>query len=94
MQSSIVQHQHGGTSFNGREAVNVYRITVIASALRFYAKTGMKVNRAYTPTAMLNAASEMTGKKFKRGQYLEAAVALDELKTQALGTVELIDERN
>lgn len=55
-----------------------YRRVVIANALRFYARTGMRVNRAYTPTAMLRAATELTGKKFKRGQYLAAAEAIME----------------
>ena len=65
-------------SFTGPEEVQVYRAIVIKSALRFYAKTGMRVNRAYTPTAMLRVAQEITGMKFKRGQYEEAAQALDQ----------------
>jgi hypothetical protein len=66
-------------SFTGRPAVSVFQCKVIASALRLYASTGMKVNRAYTPTNMLRTASALTGKTFKRGQYEEAAVALTEL---------------
>lgn len=68
------------TAFVGRRAVNVFACAAVASALRLYAKTGMKVNRAYTPTAMLafaNRELERTGKNvLKRGQYLEAADAL------------------
>lgn len=63
-------------SFTGREAVDVFAMAVIASGLRLYAKTRMQPNRAYTPTAMLRAAERHTGRKFKRGQYLEAAEAL------------------
>ena len=33
----------------------------------------MQVNRAYTPTAMLKAASGITGKTYKRGQHQQAA---------------------
>ena len=55
-----------------------FQCLAIASALELYAKTGIKVNRAYTPTAMLATASHLTGKKFKRGQYVEAAAALRE----------------
>ena len=67
------------TSFSGQLGMTVYRATVIASGLRLYARTGMKPNRAYTPSAMLRAAEDMTGRKFKRGQYEEAAQALTEL---------------
>lgn len=56
--------------------VQVYRAAAIASGLRLYAKSGMKPNRAWTPTAMLRAASEITGQKFKPRDYLGAADAL------------------
>lgn len=66
------------TSFvNG--GMDVLRARVVASGLRLYAKTGMKPNRAYTPTAMLRAASEMTGEKYKRGEYERAAADLTAL---------------
>lgn len=68
-----------GQSFSGEHGMLVYRATIIASGLRFYAKTGMKMNRAYTPSNMLKAATDMTGRTFKRGQYEEAARALTEL---------------
>jgi hypothetical protein len=83
MQSQIIS-SNGSTSFVGRPAVSVYQCKVIASALRLYAKTGMKANRAYTPTNMLRTASALTGKSFKRGQYEEAAVALTELAEKTL----------
>jgi len=55
----------------------VYRALAIKNALLFYAKTGRKVNTAYTPTNMLAAASQITGVTYKRGQYLEAARDID-----------------
>ena len=63
-------------TFSGPKAVSVFQYTIIAGALELYAKTGMKANRAYTPTAMIAKANELTGHKFKRGQYFEAAAAL------------------
>jgi hypothetical protein len=39
----------------------------------------MKPNRAYTPTAMLKAASAMTGEAYKRGEYEKAATDLTAL---------------
>jgi len=56
----------------------VYRAIVICNALTLYAKTGIKANTAYTPTAMMRAATEITGKKFKARAYMEAAAALRE----------------
>lgn len=63
-------------AFVGREAVNVFAMAAIASALRLYARTGMQANRAYTPSAMMRAASHHTGLKFKSRDYLGAADAL------------------
>jgi hypothetical protein len=54
----------------------VYQALAVASALRTYAKTGLKVNTAYTPKNMLATATAITGKTFKRGAYIEAADAL------------------
>lgn len=65
------------TVLSGPEQVNVFRAITMKHALQLYAKTGMKANRAYTPTAMLAVATEYTGKKYKRGQYDLAAQDLD-----------------
>ena len=63
-------------AFNGPDGVAIYRATVLASGLRLYAKTGMKPNRAWTPTAMLQAAGSITGTRYKRGQFEQAALDL------------------
>ena len=63
-------------SFVGAGAVDVYAMAVLAAGLRLYAKTGMKPNRAYTPKAMMAAASRHTGQTFKARDYLAAADAL------------------
>jgi hypothetical protein len=76
MDSVIEHHKSGGVSFVGDEAVDVFRAMAIASALKLYAKTGIRANRAYTPKAMMSAASKITGKPFKPRAYLEAADAL------------------
>ena len=81
--SDYLQRTNGGTSFVGSD-VNIFRLTAIASALSFYAKTGMKVNRAYTPRAMLAAATDATGRTFKGAtKYTDAADALLELAERA-----------
>ena len=67
----------GTIVFDTPEKIEAYRAIVIANALRLYAKTGMKVNTAYTPKAMMAVATKVTGKKFKARAYVEAAEALD-----------------
>ena len=57
--------------------VRAFQARTIARALRLYAKTGLKPNRAYTPSAMLATASNITGLTFKRGEYERAAQACD-----------------
>ena len=54
----------------------VYRALTIASALRLYARTGIKANRAYTPKAMMAMAGKITGQTFRAKDYLGAATAL------------------
>lgn len=73
-----IEVREGVTTFSGRGAVDVYRALVIASGLELYAKTGMKPNRAYTPSAMMKAAREFTGKTLKARDYVGAAKALRE----------------
>lgn len=51
----------------------------VSSALRLYAKTGIKANTAYTPTAMMRVVTQLTGKTFKSRDYLGAAKALKQL---------------
>jgi hypothetical protein len=76
--NDYLERTKGGTSFVGSD-VDIFRALALATALDFYAKTGMKANRAYTPTAMIKAANEMTGHVYRRGQYTAAALALREL---------------
>jgi len=59
--------------------IGKFQALVIAKALRMYAKHKIQVNRSYTPTAMLRTANILTGSAFKRGQYEQAAQALEEL---------------
>jgi hypothetical protein len=65
------------TTFSGPEGVAAYQAIVIKHAIKFYAKTGMKVNRAYTPTNMLRVASKITGHPYKRGQFDQAVADLE-----------------
>jgi len=55
----------GSTTFTGKQAIDLFRSIVIASGAALYLNTGMKPNRAYTPTRMRNALNELTGSNAK-----------------------------
>jgi len=74
--NSITATAAGGTVFAGAKAVDVYRATALSHGLRLYAKSGMLPNRAWTPRLMMNAATQITGTKFKARDYEGAATAL------------------
>jgi len=65
------------TTFVGERGVETFRAISLKAGLRLFAKTGMKPNRAWTPTAMLKTAGTITGKVYKRGQYDLAVADLD-----------------
>lgn len=54
----------------------LYRALAIASGLRLYARTGLRPNKAWTPTAMMRVAREITGCTFPARAYEAAADAL------------------
>lgn len=91
MTDRITTTRSGATVFEG-SGIEMYRLTVIASALDLYAKTGMKANKAYTPTAMLRNATMATGVEYRRGQYREAAADLRKLVAQMRSRVEIVRE--
>lgn len=56
----------------------IFQAIVIRRALELYKRTGIKANRAYTPTNMMRTAAAITGKKFLSRDYMGAAQALGE----------------
>lgn len=73
------------TVFSGPAGVATYQAITLKHALVFYAKTGCKVNRAYTPKRMMALASHITGQTFKPRGY-QAAIDALEAWIQANGT--------
>lgn len=83
MRDSITYDDKGqARTFSGEGAVNVFAMAALASGLRLYAKTRMLPNRAWTPKAMMAAATYHTGQTFKARDYIGAADALS-VKVQA-----------
>ena len=57
-----------------QHGIELYRMTVIRTALKLYMNTGMKANTMYTPSNMLAAISKKSGKAYKKSKqgYAEA----------------------
>lgn len=66
----------GAASYVGPDGVALYRACVLRTGLRVYAKHKLRINRGYSPMAMLKAATSITGRTYTRGQYLSAAADL------------------
>jgi hypothetical protein len=62
--------------FDTPAGIDWFRLNVIISAMSLYLKTGIKANRAYTPTNMRMVATEYTGKVYPKSRKgLESAYA-------------------
>lgn len=61
----------GTVSFVGADATKLYQAKVVVQGLKA-CKKGSRLNRAYTPTALLRTAGNITGKVYKRGAYDQA----------------------
>jgi len=62
-------------------AWDVYRLAVLRQALQVHVMSGgeMRLTRTATPTRILAMASEVTGRKYKRGQQAQALADMNEL---------------
>ena len=49
------------TMISTQHGIEIYRMTVIRSALKLYIKTKIKANSMYTPKNMLGAIEQVTG---------------------------------
>lgn len=74
--SSITHHQSGAITFAGPDAVEVFRVATLASAMGLY-KHGISPGRGcMTGPQALKDASRYTGVTYKRGEYDRAKVDL------------------
>ena len=78
------------TTFSGPEGVATFRAVSIKTALRLFARTGIKANRAYTLTNMLRVATDYTGATYPKSRA-GALRAVGDLETwlKANGTTGL-----
>jgi hypothetical protein len=75
--SDYLERTKTGTVFVGSD-VRIFQALAIAQGLKLYARTGMRINRAYTPKNMMAVAAQLTGQRFKARDYLGAAQALSD----------------
>ena len=62
MKDTITYSADGNaSSFSGPAAMDVYAMAVLASALRLYATSRIRVNRSYTPVRMMSAGRTYLG---------------------------------
>jgi hypothetical protein len=73
---SYITSGPGHTTFVGPDATKLFAAATLRTAIGFYIKTKMQVNRAYTPTAMRAAAGRITGKSYKRSELAKAEADL------------------
>lgn len=66
-----------GTVIATGTGVQIFQALAIKQGLKAI-QIGMRVNRAYTPTACMMMATKITGKKFKSRDYQAAIDALEE----------------
>lgn len=85
MPSSITVNKTGEiTSYTGDQAVMIFRVRCLASAMILY-KGGLGIGRGcMTGPQALKAASQYTGKTYKRGQYDEARADLGAWISEAI----------
>lgn len=92
-QNSITSYGRGGMTFAGPEAVDVFRIATLRSALGLLAK-GIRPTRGLSLTKALAMATQYTGKKYKRSQVEEARADLEQhaaSKAQRIHTVNALE---
>ncbi len=65
------------TTFAGTAGVATYQAIALKHGIKLYAKTKMKPNRMWTPTAMKALAEHITGRGFRRGDWDAMVEALD-----------------
>lgn len=75
MTESTITVSKGGTTFAGPDAVELFRVATLASALGLLAH-GITPTRGLTSTKAFAMATVYTGKKYKRGQHEQARADL------------------
>ena len=68
----MITQKEGTTVYTGAH-ITMFQAMVLRTGLQMYARTKIQPNALYTPANMLDAAGRITGRRYRRGQYMEAA---------------------
>jgi uncharacterized metal-binding protein len=94
MSDSVITFSSGGSvSFVGEDATNLYRVTLLKTGLNLYKKSGIILTRGLTITRMMQMASDVTKKKYKRTQIDMAIQDLQEWCEAMKCAMPIVDER-
>jgi len=82
--------------FAGPDAVKLYAVLALATALRLHARTGIVISRVTTPTRMKTSATAHTGKPYRRGRIgsMHAALDLGELAERLRASIPVTHQEN
>lgn len=73
--SHIVVGKSGATSFNGSDAVDLYRLMVLRQSIHMHQRFGMIPTRGVTITRMLGMVTAFSGKPYKGKTKHDAALS-------------------
>ena len=77
------------TSYVGEDATRIFQAKALMMGCRMWATHKILPNRLWTPTKMLAASTNLTGKSYKRGQHAKAAEDLLEWINNAESHIEI-----
>lgn len=92
MPRNEIKKENGTMVFAGPDAVEVYRATVHARAIKLYLKSGMKPTRGWSLRQSLTYINELLGTSFKRGQAEEAAERILQWGKDTAATIQSVNE--
>ena len=90
--NSAVTFSNGSTTFTG-DGITLYRAMTLKSGISLHRKCGMIPTRGMSITRMFGIASEITGKKNKRGQHEAAEADLSAYIEALKAALPVIDKR-
>lgn len=80
---SGIDYHKGGTTIYGEDGIKFYRAALLASSIEMWCKCRLLPTRGVTITMMLEQATAITGKKYRRRDAVQAVKDVREW-TQAM----------
>jgi hypothetical protein len=82
----------GGTVFEGQDAILLYKAVTLKGALKLVQR-GIRIHRRVGPTRLLEAATVITHKTYKRRDYAGAIADLEQWIAAMKAALPIHDER-